>query len=44
MSAPCPFAPHNGISPSAFLLLAGILRVGFGCFLERSGFGGGYLD
>ena len=24
--------------------LSGILRVGFGWFLERSGFGGGYLD
>ena len=39
MSAPFPIVPQNGISPIAFLLLAALLGIGFGWFLERSGFG-----
>ena len=39
MSAPFPIVPQNGISPIAFLLLAALLGLAFGWFLERSGFG-----
>ncbi|MEN8240132.1 MAG: YeeE/YedE thiosulfate transporter family protein [Actinomycetota bacterium] len=39
MSAPFPFVPLNGISPYVFLLMAGLVGLVFGWFLERAGFG-----
>ncbi|MEN8041138.1 MAG: rhodanese-like domain-containing protein [Actinomycetota bacterium] len=39
MTAPFPFVPLNGANPAFFLLMAGIVGLAFGWFLERSGFG-----
>jgi len=39
MTAPFPYVPLNGTSPVGFLVMAALMGILFGWFLERSGFG-----
>ena len=39
MSELFPYVPLNGVAPVGFLLMAGLMGILFGWFLERSGFG-----
>ncbi len=39
VGAELPYIPLNGSSPLTFLFMAGLMGIGFGFFLERSGFG-----